>query len=130
MHAPVRQIQTTDPAVFAFDIPGKVSEEDLERMAHVMEPAFSAGGKVSLLLTFEHYEGNELGALLDGDVVRTHFKALSGLDRYAVVGAPGHMEAMLGALSAVIPVKAETFDKDEIERAWAHVGARPAATVA
>ena len=130
MHAPVRQIPTTDPAVFAFDIPGKVSEEDLEHMARTMEPAFEGDGKASLLLMFEHYEGNELGALADADVIRTHFKALSGLDRYAVVGAPAHMNAMLETLSVVIPVKAETFDLGEVDKAWAHVGARPAGDAA
>lgn len=125
MHAPVRPIQTTDPSVIAFDIPGEVSEEDLEHMARTMEAAFETRDKVSLLLSFENYEGNELGALLDGDVVRTHFKSLSGLDRYAVVGAPAHMNAMLETLSAIIPVEAKTFDKDEIDQAWAHVGAHP-----
>lgn len=126
MHAPVRQIPTTHPSVFAFDIPGKVSEEDMERMAGTMEAAFAGGGEVSLLLNFENYQGNELGALLDKDVVRTHFKSLSGLKRYAVVGTPGHMDAMLEALNLVIPVEAKTFEKDEIDAAWNHVGARPA----
>lgn len=127
MHAPVREIRTDTPGVFGFDIPGKVSEEDLAMMAGKMEAAFETHGKVSLLLMFENYEGNELGALLDGDVVRTHFKALSNLERYAVVGAPGHMEAALKVVTAVLPVESKTFDRGEAAAAWAYVGARPAA---
>lgn len=126
MHVPVRGIPTTNPSVYAFEIPDKVSEEDLERMAHTMQAAFERGDEVSLLLNFENYEGNELGALLDGDVIKTHFASLANLDRYAVVGTPGHMDAMLEMLSAVIPVKAKTFDKSEIAAAWEYVGARPA----
>ena len=122
----VREIPTTSPSVYAFDAPGEVKEEDLERMAKTMQAAFDRKDKVSLLLLFENYQGNELGALLDGDVIKTHFTSLANLERYAVVGAPAHMDAMLEVLSAVIPVKAETFEKGEVDKAWAHVGARPA----
>ncbi len=127
MQAPVREIRTDSPSVFAFDIPGKVSEEDLATMASRMEAAFETQEEVSLLLLFEHYEGNELGALLDADVVRTHFKALSGLRRYAVVGAPAHMDAALKAVAAMLPIESKTFEKGETAEAWAFVGARPAA---
>ena len=130
MPVTVKQVQTTEPSVYAFDVPGEVTEEDLEYMAARMQAAFDTRDKVNLLLNFENYQGNELGALADADVVKTHFSALSNLDRYAVVGAPGHMDAMLEALSVVIPVKAETFDKGEAAAAWAHVGARPAASAA
>ena len=130
MQAPVREIRTTEPNVFAYDIPGKVSEEDLERMASRMDAAFETHEKVSLLLLFEHYEGNEFGALLDPEVIKTHFKALANLHRYAVVGAPAHMDAALKAVAAVLPIQPKTFDKGEIAEAWAWVGARPESATA
>lgn len=128
MQAPVREIRTTEPHVFAYDIPGAVSEEDLERMASRMDAAFEAHEKVSLLLLFEHYEGNELGALLDADVIKTHFKALTNLHRYAVVGAPAHMDIALKAIAAVLPIEPKTFDKGQVAEAWDWVGARPEAS--
>ena len=130
MQAPVREIRTTAPNVLAFDVPGEVSEEDLEMMARRVDAAFETNEQVSVLLQYENYQGNELGALLDPEVVKTHFKALANLHRYAVVGAPGHMDLALKAISAVLPIEPKTFDKTQAAEAWDWVGARPEATAA
>ena len=130
MHAPVREIRTTEPNVFAYDIPGAVSEEDLKRMATRLDAAYETHEQVNLLLLFENYEGNEFGALLDPEVIKAHFKALTSLHRYAVVGAPAHMDVALQAVTAVLPIKPKTFDKAEIAEAWTWVGARPEASAA
>ena len=127
MQAPVREIRTTEPNVFAYDIPGAVSEEDLKRMATRLDAAYETHEQVSLLLLFESYEGNEFGALLDPEVVKTHFKSITNLHRYAVVGAPAHMDVALKAVAAVLPIEPKTFAKGEIAEAWAWVGARPEA---
>jgi hypothetical protein len=119
-------IPTTKPTVLAFEFTDTVRSEDLDALAATVERAFDRHDSVSLLLIFREWDGVEVSGTLDPDVVRTQFRSLTNVDRYAVVGAPSAARAMIELTDPLIPVDAETFDRDEEDAAWAFVEARPA----
>jgi hypothetical protein len=124
-HDTIALIPVNNPTVFAFRIRGEVDSEDMQRMASTMQDAFDGFDRVSMLLLFDDYEGQELGASLHPGVVTTQLRALANVEKYAVVGAPGGAKALINVMDKIIPVDARTFDRSDEEAAWDFVGARP-----
>lgn len=55
--ASITQIPSQHAGVYAFEIRGRVSADELENMAKAMNDAFDSKDKVNLLLFFKDYEG-------------------------------------------------------------------------
>jgi len=125
MDGTITEIATTEANVFAFSLSGELSDTDLSNMADEMLTAFEQHDKVNMLLIFEGYEGSETFASLQGNVMKVQVKALSKVDKYAVVGAPGFAETMIGASDMVLPVASKAFEANEVDQAWEFVGAKP-----
>lgn len=121
----ITQLQVDNPAVFAFTIRGQVSEEDMKAMAATMNAAFDTHDSVSMLLIFAVYDGSETGAGLNAETLKSQFRSLSHVDKYAVVGAPPAAAGMINAMDKLIPVDARTFDAADEQEAWRFVGAQP-----
>ncbi len=119
------QIPTTSPDVYAFRIRGKVTAEDMHAMAETMNAVFDSGRTVSMLLHFDAFDGTEAGAMFDVENLKSRFRSLAHVDKYAVIGAPKIAAAMVDLMDKVIPVDARSFDQAEATDAWAFVGARP-----
>ena len=127
----VTRIPTDRADLYAFEIDGEVTSEAMESMSETMNAAFDAHPeKVDMLLVFREFAGSEVGATLDGDVIASRFRALTNVDRYVVVGAPGAAETMIEAMSKLMPVEARTFPLAELDAAWALLGARPTGSAA
>lgn len=122
----LNRIPTTDPSVLAFQFSGRIESDDLEAMAASLDEAFDRLDSISLLLLFRAWDGVELSAVFDPDVVKAQFRALAHVERYAVVGAPDGPETLIEVMDALIPVDARTFDPEELSLAWDFVGALPA----
>ncbi|MFO7806700.1 MAG: STAS/SEC14 domain-containing protein [Paracoccaceae bacterium] len=120
----VTQIATTDPKVYAFRITGHVDDDTSEELAKFMNTAFDThDGKVDMLLDMTFFSGSDWDSFLDGDVITSRFRALKHVHRYAVVGAPAGAARMISMMDKIIPVEARAFD--DLEAAWAFVGAEP-----
>ncbi len=119
----VREVPNDTAGVYAFHILGEVTAEDMSAMAEHMNERFDRHDKVSMLLIFDAFRGAEKGANTDWGVIKSRLRALSKVDKYAVVNAPERAERMIEAMNAVIPVEARTFDS--ADAAWAFVGALP-----
>lgn len=123
----VKQIPTTSDTVYAFDVTGHVSDDDAEALAETMNDAFDRHDKVSLLLRLDGYTGSDKNALFDGDVLKSRWRSLFSVEKYAVVGAPDGAEKMINFFDKILPVDARTFEPSEETQAWAFVGAQAAA---
>jgi len=121
----IEQIPTSEPSVYAFAISGELSDADVKSMATTMNTAFEVHDEVNMLLLFDNYQGSEAGAGANADTMKAQWKALSNVNRYAVVGAPNSAETMISMMDKIIPVDAETFESSRVDQAWAFVGARP-----
>jgi len=123
-HGPIRQIPTTSPTVYAFSFNGHIDDDDAEALAEYMNAVFDRHDKVSMLMDLSGFTGSDWDAMLDGDVIASRFRALSHVDRYAVVGAPERAATMIGLMDKIIPVQAKAFDTAEMSAAWTFVGAQ------
>ncbi len=123
----VTQIPTTSSTVLAFNVDGEIQSEDLEVMAQIMNDAFDQHDDVNLLLIFRPYEGTETGATLNWEVVKSNFRSLSNLNKYAVVGGADAPKGSVDFMDRLIPIDAETFGHHEASAAWDFVGAAPQA---
>jgi len=126
----LHHIPATAPDVYAFRIRGKLAVDDFAAMAETMNAAFEAWDTVSMLLILEEFEGRETGAGLDLEPLKSQFRSLSHVEKYAVVGPPTYARRMINVMDKIIPVNARTFDAAEEHRAWEFVGARPLSNTA
>ncbi len=102
-----------------------MSYDASEAMAEYMNQVFDQNDKISMLLDLTGFTGSDWDTMLDGDVIQSRFRALSHVDRYAVIGAPENAAKMISFMDKIIPVDARAFDASEAQAAWKFVGARP-----
>ena len=125
--ANITQIETDQPSVYAFRLTRHLGEEEVEAMAQFMNDVFdrAEASKVDMVMIFDGYEGTSIGPIFDTDVIKSRWRSLSSVGKYAVVGAPEPAKAMIGTLDKLLPVHAAAFDTIAIHDAWAFVGALP-----
>jgi hypothetical protein len=122
----VHIVPTTRENLLAFRITGKVTKEDMHQMAEMANTAFDRFETVDMLLIFDDFDGQEMGAMFDMESMKAQFRSIMNVGRYVVVGAPESAQHLIEAMGAILPVKAMTFDKAEEEKAWVELEARPA----
>ena len=127
----INRIDVNKPSVYAFEITGKVSKEDMESMAKTMNAAFDAHkGKIDMMLVFTDYDGSKFGATLDDDVIASRFRAITNVGKYIVVGAPDSAESAINLFGKLLPVETHTFELSEIDQAWKLLGTSRSAVTA
>ncbi len=126
---PITQMQTHSPKLYAFAVTGHIDDDASEDLAKFMNDVFDRHEeKIDMLLDLSAFSGSDWDSFLDGDVIASRFRALTNVDKYAVIGAPDRAAKMINLLDKVIPVQAKAFGADEVEAAWTWVGeARPVA---
>lgn len=124
-HGAITQIPTDNPKVYAFRVVGHIEDDDEEALAEYMNDAFDMNDKVDMLLDLSAYTGSDWDAMFDGDVIKSRFRALRKVGRYAVIGAPDGAARMINVMDKIIPVDAKAFPATEADAAWAFVGAKP-----
>lgn len=130
-HGAVHQIPTQAKHVYAFRIDGHVDEDTSEALAEFMNAAFDRHDeKVDMLLDLTGFTGSDWDSMLEGDVLKSRFRALSQVGKYAVIGASDRATTMIGLMDKVIPVKAKAFEAAEQSAAWDFVGTQPASASA
>lgn len=126
-HSSIAALDAPRPDLLVFEIRAKIEKQDIEWMARRVEAAFRRHETVDMLLLIPHYEGAELGAVLDAEALKAQLKSARHVRRYAVVGAPAWAAAMIDLFSPLSPVEAKTFATDEAPEAWRWVHRQPIA---
>lgn len=116
---------TTRDDLVAFRVTAKVSKDDMHEMAERTNAAFDRHDTVDMLIVFERFEGQDTGAMFDGEAMKAQFRSLAKVGRYVVVGAPDSARSLIETMGSVLPVKAITYDSGDEEKAWDELGARP-----
>ncbi len=109
--------------LIAYEVDGKITSADVEKVLAPMEAHMKGDDKVDLLVRFKDWEGFDPAILTNGSVMGGKIGAITHLRRYAVVGAPGWMKAMVGAASALMPFEMKMFDLADDDAAWTWVRA-------
>jgi len=116
-------LQTTNPNVFAYEVDGRVTEKDIEETVRELKSFFERTEKVNILVRMKNFSGFDLSALLNDDLYRVKFQALSKVERYAIIGAPTWMRNFLELIDPAFSIKIHVFDAENENDAWEWVGA-------
>jgi len=119
-------LQTTNPNVFAYEVNGRVRSMDVKAVVNEFKPYLEKEGKVNVLAKLSDFNGFDLFAMIEDDLVKLKFKSLSKVDKYAVIGPKPWMRNLLELFYPLTSVKLRVFDKDEEAAAWEWVGAQQA----
>lgn len=107
--------------VIAFEIDGRITTDDVDKLLAPLEAHMNGGEKINLLVRFKDYGGFDPAILANGPLMITKMNAFTHLGRYAVVGAPKWMVAMAGTVGAMMPFEMRTFDTSKDDAAWTWV---------
>lgn len=119
-------LQTTNPNVFAYEVNGRVTDADILETVRELKTIFERSENANILARMKNFGGFELGALLNDDLYRVKFQALSKVEKYAVVGAPAWMRNFLELIDPAFKMKVRVFDIEQENEAWEWVGASQA----
>ncbi len=119
-------LQTTNPNVVAYEVNGRLREKDIKAAVAELKPYLERDEKFSILARLKGFNGFDLTAVLDDDLARTKYRAISKIEKYAVVGASPWLRNLVELLSPVFWAKTRVFELDEEDAAWEWVGARQA----
>lgn len=119
----VRIIEDGSDGLLVFEINGKMTEEGTNQVFAAFDKAVEKHGKINLMVRVKDYEGFDLG-LLGDDTMTAKFGAIGKIGRYAVVGAPGWMRAIIEGTGSLMPIEMRAFDasEDTAARDWVSAG--------
>jgi hypothetical protein len=126
----ITQITTSRPDLFAFEVKGRIHQDDIEWMARILQAAFDSLGEVDIIIVMKEWEGIDPSAAFDPQSLWAQARANAHVRHYAVVGAPGWAKAMINVLSPLTPVKEKTFDLPREAEAWRWVDGAPMSATA
>ena len=124
--ASVHFLQSTNPNVFAYEINGRVRTKDVKAVVNEFKPYLEKEGKVNVLAKLTDFNGFDLFAMMEDDLVKLKFKSLSKVDKYAVIGPKPWMRNLLELFYPWTSVKLRVFDMNEEADAWEWVGTQQA----
>jgi hypothetical protein len=120
------QVSKTAQANGNSSIEERLAERDIKSAVKEIKPFLDRDGKFNVLARMRDFNGFDLLALLDDDLIRLKLKAPARIARYAVVGPRPWMRNLLELMSSVIKTEVRAFDPDEETAAWEWVGAQQA----
>jgi hypothetical protein len=124
--ASIHFLQTTNPNVFAYEVNGRVRAKDVKAVVNEFKPYVEKEGKVNVLAKLSDFNGFDVLAMIEDDLVKLKFKSLSKVDKYAVIGPKPWMRNLMELFYPLTSIKLRVFDKDEEAAAWEWVGAQQA----
>lgn len=119
----IHKLPTADPALYAFEIIGKITKPEVEWMADILDQAFEDQETLDILIILRGYDGIEAGAVFDLKALKAQAQSTRHVRKYAVVGAPEWAETMINFFAPASPVAARTFKPENEDDAWAWVRA-------
>ena len=122
----IKVLPTTNPNVFAYEVNGRLRSNDIKTAVKEFGPYLEREGKVNVLGRLTDFNGFDIMAAFEDDLIKLKYKSLSKVDRYAVVGAKPWMRNFLELLAPMFSTKVRVFDASEEADAWDWVGAQQA----
>lgn len=108
--------------VIAFEIHGRMTKGDMHKVMEPLEPILSGDSKINLLAKFTSYDGFDPSLLMDGSFLGSKIGAIRHVGRYAIIGAPAWMKAVVSGVAPMMPFEMQLFDADDEAKARTWVG--------
>lgn len=113
----LRELESDDPNIAAFEIDGKMRKADLDVARQMMEKFVDDQPPRCLMAKFTRFRGFEMALLADREMIQQKRKTMDHLDRYAMVGAPDWIENIAETLAGLFKFELRTYDLDEEDEA-------------
>jgi len=114
----VNLIETKNSDLFAYEIKGILTKENMEKIIKPLQFAFKEKGKLDLFARIDQYTGVNLKDISMRSLLELKLASLDHIRRYAIVGAKGWMKQFVELFQPLIPVKVRTFELKDEEQAW------------
>ena len=88
-----------------------------EPQTRVVESDLQDQDKLNLLLHMKNFQAPRPN-FLGSDWARMKLRALGQVNKYAVVGGPAWMDAIISFFDPIIKMDMRTFQEDELDKAW------------
>lgn len=124
--ASIHFLHTTSENVFAWEVNGRVREKDVKAAVAAMKPYLERDGKFNVLVRLKDFGGFDLLAALDDELMKTKYRAISKVEKYAIIGAKAWMRNLVELVSGLFSTQIRFFDPEEEHAAWEWVGAEQA----
>lgn len=121
----VRRIETDRDDAYAFEITGQIAATDIENMFGLLEGAYELHDQIDVLVLVHDYEGFDWSALWHEETYLDKARAFKHIRKYAFVGGAGWMKTGATLVRPFMPMEIRQFDLDELDEAWAWIGANP-----
>ena len=118
VHPALTQLKTERDDVYAFEIDGQVSKEEVGEVYQVLEKAYAEHDKIDLLIRIGRYDGFDINTLFSDVVYAGKLHAIKHMRRYALVGGPSWMGNLVAFFDPLFRMEARHFSLDEETEAW------------
>ena len=118
VHPALTQLKTERDDVYAFEIDGQVSKEEVGEVYQVLEKAYAEHDKIDLLIRIGRYDGFDINTLFSDVVYAGKLHTIKHMRRYALVGGPSWMGNLVAFFDPLFRMEARHFSLDEETEAW------------
>lgn len=110
--------------VMAFALQGILSPDDMPRIRDSFQDFTKNHDRVRLLARMTDFRGIDPTCILNRELIATKLALLPRLERYAIIGAPAWIAAIMTAVRPLIPgVDIRLFPPEQEDQAWAWISA-------
>ena len=109
----VRLIDVGDSSIVAFELDGRIDEDNAATVIKDARLALQETGARRLLARIKNWHGFDPSILASWQTAKAKMDFIKQLDRYAIVGGPDWMRSLAETTSAVMDIDIKGFDLDE-----------------
>lgn len=120
-HPALSRIKTERDDVYAFEIDGHVSREEVDEAYRTLEKAYEKHDRINLLIRMGRYDGFDFNALFSDMTYAGKLHAIRHMRRYAIVGGPSWMGNMIRFFNPLFRMDARHFELEDEAEAWKFV---------
>jgi hypothetical protein len=121
----VHLIETTNPNVIAFEVNGRIRNEDMRRLIAASDKALSAHERLRILVRVVAFDGVSHDALREDGLVSIKMRGWKQVERYALVGGPAWMQTVASWSAPLVRTETRYFDLSQQDQAWRWLEADP-----
>ncbi|MEM6464514.1 MAG: STAS/SEC14 domain-containing protein [Pseudomonadota bacterium] len=117
-HPALTRLDTERADVFAFEIDGHLTKEEVEYVYETLEKAYEKHDQVSVLMRIGRYDGFDWDTLFSETSYIGKLHAIRHMRRYALVGGPSWAASATRFFAPLFRMDVRHFELDEETEAW------------
>jgi len=113
----IREIDIGNPAVVAYEISGRITRDEAERVVDVVKQRLAQPDCSRLMIVIRNWHGFDADTMLSQRLMGAKLEMIDDLERYAVVGGPDWIRGMANALNPLVKPDVKGFDLEDEDKA-------------